>query len=151
MTQEYKQSLTEVNTILDFMEEEYINKLPNKLINFIKDNMDTSYSTDISINIPINEQNIKKDTKILLSLIYRNYWCSPEEKEELIERDFYIKRKNEKEMCKKYNLNDIFKNNKKININEKSKNDIMAVTEYKESLLKKIINKIKVLFKHIKN
>ena len=40
-------------------------------------------------NIPeliiINEQSIKNDTKILLSLLYRNYWCSEEKKRELLE------------------------------------------------------------------
>lgn len=81
MTLEYKQSLKEVNTILNFMGKEYINKLPNKLVSFIKENMDNSYISNINVNIPINEQPIKNDTKILLSLLYRNYWCSEEKRE----------------------------------------------------------------------
>ena len=83
MTLEYKQSLKEVDTILNFMEKKYIDKLPNKLIRFIKENMDNSYISNINVNIPINKQLVKENTKLLLSLIYRNYWCDEEKKKEL--------------------------------------------------------------------
>ena len=147
MTLEYKQSLTEVNTILCFMEKEYVNKLPDKLIIFIKKNMDNSYISNINVNTPINEQPLKKDTRILLSLIYRNYWCSQEKKEELLKEDAYLKSEYEKEIRKKYNPDSIFKNKKQNIISEESTVDTVSMVEYKESIFKRIINKIKGIFK----
>ena len=67
MTLEYKQSLTELNTIIHYMNIEYLKKIPQKFIDFINNNMDVNYKPNISQNIPINEQNIKQDTKVLLS------------------------------------------------------------------------------------
>ena len=75
MTADYKQSLTEVDTILQFMNEDLTKKLPVQLIEFIKDNKDNYYVPKIDSSIPIDEQRLKPDTMILLSLLYRNYWC----------------------------------------------------------------------------
>lgn len=147
MTLEYKQSLTEINTILSLMGMEYINKLPKKLIKFIKENMDNSYISNIDVNTPINEQQLKKDTKILLSLIYRNYWCSEEKKKELLEEDAYLKSEREKEIREKYNPDNIFKNKQQKIVSEESAVNNVSMVEYKESIFKKILNKIKCLFR----
>ena len=147
MTLEYKQALKEVYTILNVMEKEYINKLPNKLISFIKENMDNSYISNINVNIPINEQLLKKDTKILLSLIYRSYWCNEEKRNELLEEDAFLKCEKEKEIREKYNPDNIFKKSNQENEIEENiiKNEI-ALLEYKDSIFKKFINKIKSIF-----
>lgn len=142
MTLEYKQSLTEINTILDFMGTEYTKKLPKQLIKFIKENMDTSYQSNISKNQPINEQPIKKDTKILLSLIYRNYWCTQEEKKILMDKDKRLKEEYEKEIHEKYKVDNLFKNK---NANEIETN-LVEIAEYHESVFKKMLNKIKKIF-----
>ena len=147
MTLEYKQSLKEVNTILTLMGKEYINKLPNKLINFIKENMDNSYISDINVNTPINEQPIKNDTKILLSLLYRNYWCSEEKKRELLEQDAYLKSEREKEIHEKYNPDNIFKTKQQKIISEENIVNNVSMVEYKESLFKRILIKVKRIFR----
>ena len=134
----YKQSLSEVNTILNLMGIEYISKLPNKLIKFIKENMDNSYVSNININVPINEQPIKKDAKILLSLIYRNYWCSSEKKKQLLEEDAYLKREHEKEIHEKYNPDNIFKSKQQEITTEESIVTTLSITEHKESVFMKI-------------
>ena len=147
MTLEYRQSLKEVNTILEFMGIEYINKLPEKLNKFIKENMDNTYISNINVNTPIDKQELKNDTKILLSLIYRNYWCSQEKKEELLEEDRILKNKYENELREKYNPENIFKDKKQNVVNEEVVNNSVAMTVYKETIFKRIINKIKMLFK----
>lgn len=147
MTLEYKQSLKEVNTILNYMGKEYINKLPYKLVNFINENMDITYISNINVNIPINEQTIKKDTKILLSLIYRNYWCDEEKKKKLIEKDAYFKDEHEKKIREKYNPDNVFKDKQQKVVNEESAVNNVSIVEYKESLFKKILNKIKCIFR----
>ena len=110
MTLEYKQSLTELNAIIHYMNIEYLKKIPQKFIDFINKNMDVNYKPNISQNIPINEQNIKQDTKVLLSLLYRNYWCDSEVKNELLNEDAIQKEQYEQELREKYNPDNIFKN-----------------------------------------
>ena len=129
------------------MGKEYINKLPNKLVSFIKENMDNSYISDINVNTPINEQPIKNDTKILLSLLYRNYWCSEEKKRELLEEDMYLKSEREKEIHEKYNPDNIFKTKQQKIISEESIVNNVSMVEYKESIFKRILNKIKCIFR----
>lgn len=144
MTIEYQQALKEIYIILGFMEDKYIEKLPNKLIRFIKENMDLSYEDNINESIPIDKQSLKKDTKILLSLMYRNYWCDEDTKKKLMQEDMQYKRKYEQELYEKYNPEGLFKNkNKVIKINEDEKQLILT----KGSFFKKIINKIKSFFK----
>ena len=147
MTLEYKQSLKELDTILNIMGKEYINKIPTKLISFIKKNMDNSYISNINVNIPVNEQLLKNDTRLLLSLIYRSYWCNEEKRKELLEKDAYLKSEREKEIREKYNPDNIFKNKQKNIISENNIANSVSMVQYKESIFKRIVNKIKNIFR----
>lgn len=147
MTIEYKQSLKEINTILDFMGNEYIEKLPKKFVRFIKENMDISYEDNINQSTPIDKQPLKNDTKILLSLIYRNYWCDEDKKKQLMEEDANKKREYEKEIYEKYNPDNIFKNRNKVIEDIKINEDEKQLLVPKETFFKKLINKIKSFFK----
>ena len=140
MTLEYRQSLKEFNIILNLMGQDYINKLPNKLLSFIQNNMDDSYISDINVNTPLNEQVLKDDTKVLLSLIYRNYWCDEETKKELLEEDAYIEQEHEKEKYEKYNPDNVFKNKTQNIISEEPIAENTSLVEYKESIFVKIVN-----------
>lgn len=143
MTLEYKQSLKEVDTILNIMGQEYINKLPDKLISFIKKNMDNSYICNINFNIPINEQLLNNDTRVLLSLIYRNYWCNEEKKKELLEEDAYLKSERERRIREKYNTDNLFKNKQQNVVPEENLVNNTAMIQYEESIFRRVLNKIK--------
>lgn len=150
MTLEYKQSLTELNTIIHYMDMEYLKKIPQKFINFISENMDSNYEPNISKNIPINEQTLKKDTRVLLSLLYRNYWCDEESKTELIKEDLLAKDIYEKELREKYNPDNIFKNKKEqidnISTSQVQEN-VTSLVEYKEQTwYQKIFENIRKFF-----
>lgn len=146
MTIEYQRSLTELNSILNYMNVEYIKKIPTKFIDFIKKNMDKDYIPNIDKNVPINQQELKKDTKILLSLIYRNYWCDNETKKELFNQDLIDKKNFEQEMIERYNPDNIFKN--KQHQEETVVETHTELIEYKEpKWYQKIFAKILRLFK----
>lgn len=133
------------------MDGSYFNKLPEKFIKFVENNMDKDYRPNISENIPISEQELKKDTKVLLSLLYRNYWCDEEEKERLKQEDIIKKIEYEKELREKYNPDNIFKDSKKIEVtveNDDVENRETALVEYSEmKWYRKIFNKILSFFK----
>lgn len=70
-----KQAFSEVYDIINHMDNEIKEKIPNGFINLVKNNMDINYKIDIDYSQSIVNQNLLHETKILLSLIYRDYIC----------------------------------------------------------------------------
>lgn len=135
-----RQAYAELDTFIELLDDSLKNKIPTKLIEFLKREKDLSYVKNININIPIKEQNLKRETLSLIALINLEYLCEDEnEKARLNE----IYKKNEVEykehMKEKYNLNFLIK--------EEDKTTKEEIIEYKkESWYMKIIRKIKKLF-----
>jgi len=74
----------EVEYILNQLGKEYIDKIPKKLLALINRRKLKYYVPRIDINKSIYEQDVERETLILLTLIYHNYWCeSDEERREL--------------------------------------------------------------------
>lgn len=76
----FKNSLKEVYDILKNTENDLVIKIPSSFINFIKENMNKDYVTNIQSNVNINQQPLLKETEAILSLIYQTYWADPSEK-----------------------------------------------------------------------
>ena len=150
---------SEVYSILNMLGDNYINLLPDKLYNFIKENKNANYSPIYDINIPLSKQNIKKRTASFLCMLHYKYWCKTDaEKTKVIE----ILDDNEEKIKEKYNYDNIFINNRKSeNIKSESavtsennkieeNNSIQESTslkEIKENIFKKLINFIKKFFR----
>ena len=147
MKQEYADAFAEVDKIFELMPENLLNKIPNKFKRIIKENK-SDYISDIKE--PIEECNLKEETIIILSLIYRDFLCSKEEKEKIKYRDSEKIKEAEEELRKKYDPDNIFKNKNTININESrpEKNEEVALVKYEEEKwYQKIFSVIKNLFK----
>lgn len=114
MTSEYKQTLSEIDIILKYISEDNLGKVPIKLRKYISENKAEDYVPDIKQEIPINEQEIKRDTLALLAIIYREYLCDSERKKILQEQDFIENQKKEKEKREKYNPDNLFIKNPSI-------------------------------------
>ncbi len=84
---EYKIALAEVDDILKFTDKEIVDKIPQSFKDFIKQNKDTNYITNINPYLPINSQNIKDETKSIIALIYRSYIATEDEKKKFAEQD----------------------------------------------------------------
>ena len=143
MDELYKNGLAEVDMILNYADEESINKIPKSLLKFIEENK-SNYTPKIDPNKNLNEQDLLYETKVILSVLYRDYWASEDERKQLLksEKQELIKIENRKQ--EKYNYNNLFKKNK----NER-KEDLQEIKSLvvRENLLKKILNKIKRIFK----
>ena len=139
-----KEIYSELYGVLILLGDEYINKLPNDLINLIIEKRDISYNPQYVDDMPLNKQNIKKETISLIALLHLNYWC--EEVEEKNQIEFLLKKNEEEYQNKlraKYNPDNLFKRYKE---EKNSIQDDVAMVVYKKSLFKKIINKIKQKF-----
>lgn len=139
----------EVDEILQLLEKEYADRIPDKIKNFFKEERSKEYNPIIRTDIPLDEQNLNRDTFVILTVLNLNYWCDSEEEKQEILRELSeneeIKIQEQKELEEKYNPDNLFKNRKKSN-NDSSQE--LALVEYKkENIIKKIINKIKKLFK----
>ena len=143
----YSKAYTEVNCLLDYMPQSYIDKLPKKLIELIKKQSQEQYNIDIDTNKSLLEQNFSKKTKDLIAVIKYNYWSTDEEKRQL--KNIFYENENisQKELLEKYNPNDIFKKKEsKINITETINTNLQLV-EYKENIFIRFLNKIKSMFR----
>ena len=96
------------------------NKISSSFINFIENNKSNNYVS----NINPKKQKIKKETKEMLGIIYRDYLCSYEERKKLIKEEQKEITQIEEKLRQKYNPDDIFKNKRKIN-----EKDIESVNE----------------------
>ena len=138
-----KEIYSEVYQVLNLLGNEYIDKLPNRLFNLLKEKRNVNYNPQYTEDIPLNKQNIKKESIAIIALIHLNYWCEDEkEKYELKQILKNNENKYQQELRNKYNPEDIFKKNNPENIVENQ----TSIIEYKEPLYKKFINKIKSLF-----
>ena len=143
-----RKAFSEVYDIINHMDDEMKNKIPKEFIKFIGDNQEFNYKVKIDYSQGINNQNLIHETKVLLSLIYRDYICNKEKKERLIRQDNKILKEQEENLRKKYEINfEKIKENRKNKEKEENKTvSLTVVKEYKwyEKIFKFIRNLFKV-------
>ena len=139
-----KNAYTEVYTILQELNEEEYNKIPPEVIETIEANMDEDYEYELDDEIEIKEQPMLPETKAILFNLFRDYLATPEQKDKIIRMQNEARQKNELKKQQMYNT-DVFANKTKENLTADN-NETMQIVEYKESIFKRILNKIKSFF-----
>ena len=139
-----KNAYTEVYTILQELNEEEYNKIPPEVIETIEANRDEDYEYELDDEVELKEQLMLPETKAILFNLFRDYLATPEQKAKIIRMQNEARQKNELKKQQMYNT-DIFANKPKKNLAENS-NETMQIVEYKESIFKRILNKIKSFF-----
>lgn len=143
MNENTVKTYSEIYCLFKYFPEDYIKRIPKRLLELIKSVYDEKYYVLIDPDKLLEEQSISQDTKNLLVVFKYNYWSDSNEKNNIAK----VLNKNEKifqeEQRKKYDPNKVFdKKNKKTYENKEK-----SIIEYKESKISLIINKIKKLFK----
>ena len=143
-----RKALTEVYEILKEYEEG-IDERPEKYLWVIEDNMDKDY---VFIIDDFETIELRKDTKKIITYLYTNFLSTSEERSVLkqLEKIQYEERIAKENKQKQEITYPIFNKNKleeKVEIEDKN-NDNLPM-EYKESLFKNILNKIKDFLKNI--
>jgi len=149
VTKDLSEAAVEMNVILEKAPQEFVGKIPKKFRDFLKEIESKEYTFNYDNSKTLNEQNLKKETRGLIGLVYRDYICDSEERDEYIYRINNFLKQQELEIREKYNPDNVFKN-KKSNINnaEEINQNISNMVVYKESFMKKIWNKIIGVFRH---
>lgn len=138
-------AMAEVIYYLKGIKQEDIDKIPRKFIQYLNENASKEYKCDFDYNKPLKELNLLDETRGIIGMICYNYWCVTEkQKEQYLKRLSQNEQQYQKILDEKYNPDNIFEN-KKLDFIENTTNPT-EITEYKESIFKKLINKIKNIF-----
>lgn len=150
------QAFCEVYDVIGHFEEEMQEKIPKSFMNLIKDNRDLEYTFNIDYTIDIKKQ-LLKESKVILSLIYRDYLCSKEKREELLALDLEEIRREEKILQEKYEID--FESRKKEKVEkiedkkeiqdnkEEKQEETLPIKVEKEKWYTKIFNFIKKILR----
>ena len=150
MNIETRQAYSEVNNFLEVIDKEMSDKIPKKLRNYFKREMDKDYIPKINPEIPIKSQNLRRKTIAIISGLNLQYWCNEEEKQKLLQIYSNNEKNYQAELREKYNPDNLFKKQKNYvqNLENNTITEETTIVEYKEkNFLQKIFDKIKRLFK----
>lgn len=73
MNQEVKKAFTDVIGIINNMSNDTRKKIPLNFVQFIEENQDKNYKTQIRYDIPLEQQILSINTKMLLNYLYNNF------------------------------------------------------------------------------
>lgn len=139
---------SEIYEILNLMEDEDKERVPQEVRDFFEEQRMKEYKPKIRTDIPLTEQNLKRETVVLLTILVINYWCDSEEEKQSFIDELEKNEKIKMELQEKYSPDNLFKNKKKSKENvvmEQVKN--VELIKYNES----IFTKLKEWFRKIFN
>lgn len=132
---EYRQVFSEVDEIIKILPDSLKNKIPTSFIDMVRKNRDINYNPEINSNL--REKRLKTKTEVILGIIYRDFLCSRQEKEDLLKKEkeelIEIYNKEEQEARKKYKVEDIFKSRKERNLNMEKNGELEILMQLKKA------------------
>lgn len=150
ITKSTRIAYAEIDSFIELLPKEEKEKIPSKLKQYFKAEKDKETTKKLSMDIPIEEQNLQEETWNLIAMFYLKYLCEDEkEKKELEQIYDENEKKYREEMKEKYNPEKILENRGKKNIVQQEEKNL-PIKVQKESIIQKIIKFINKLF-HKKN
>lgn len=134
-----RNAYTEVNVVLQQLEEEEYNKIPVEVVEAIRENMNEEYKFKLDDELELKEQKLLPETKAILFNLFRDYLATPEQRKKIIKMQNDERQKNELKKQQKYSA-DIFKNRSKVSTYEEKQ------INNEEKIFHKIIDKVKNKF-----
>ena len=148
MEKKYARAYTEVLEILKHIPKDELERIPKSELQFYEDNCDKNYKYEYNLDLAVDKQAISKEANTVIVALYMNYFANEKQKgiiEKILKQNSI---EEEKAKNEKYDVNKIFeKNQNEHNGANKSENLPIDISNNQESFIKKIINKIKSLFK----
>ena len=139
----YKMAYTQVLEILKRLPKEEVAKIPTEEIEFLKENCDKTYKYILSPNARLEECQISRKAYAILVVYFKKYFATEIQKQKL---DVILKNNQiaiEKEKREKSGVDNLFKENKL----EQEENKKVEIVPYKESFFKRVLNRIKKIFR----
>jgi len=145
---DYSNAYAEVYTILSYLDEEELNKIPKEIMEVIETKRNIDYSYEINDKLDLSNQPMLTETKALLFNLFRDYLSTPEQKEKIKRMQQEDRWKAEEKKKQDYGDINIFdrKNNIEKEIVENIEETYPVVIK-NENIFKKIISFIKNIFR----
>ena len=148
---EINKRFTEVMEVLKHLDSNCYNMIPSDVISLIENNKDSNYIWKYDETKELINQNLPRDTIVILSMINTNFLLNPDQQEYFIKLHKYNQTKVEEEKLNKHDPTKLFEdnlshmsNNEETSEDNKDKQMIVV----KKSFINTIINKLKsLLFK----
>ena len=151
---QYANAYTEVLDILKYISKEDYEKIPKSKIKVFEENSNKNYNFTYDENKTLDEQNVSEITKVIIAILFRDYWATKEQRYIIIKKQQEIRDQKQKELMAKFeqNKNISEKDLKKVNVASDLDIDIdyargTNLETYKEeNIFKRIISKIREIF-----
>mgnify|MGYP000011945925 FL=1 len=151
---QYANAYTEVLDILKYISKEDYEKIPKSKIKVFEENCNKNYNFTYDENKTLDEQNVSEITKVIIAILFRDYWATKEQRYIIIKKQQEIRDQKQKELMAKFeqNKNISEKDLKKVNVASDLDIDIdyargTNLETYKEeNIFKRIISKIRGIF-----
>lgn len=138
----YACAYKEVIELLKYFSLEDVKKIPEDLLKVFLINMDKEYQFTVDEEKTFEEQIMLEETKVIFAIIFRDYWATDYQRQRILAKEENDKRKIEEAKTKKYNTENLFKKKE-----EKISTENLPVPTEKKSIFKKIIDKIKKIYR----
>ena len=123
MNLEYANAYSEVLEILSYLSKEDYDKIPKEKIDFFETKCNKNYKFYYDMNKTLDEQDVSKKAKIIIAILFRDYWATDKQREKIKAKEEYDRNIRKQE----------------INKNLLNENKIIV---YEESRMRKLISKI---------
>ena len=139
---EYANAYAEVLQILKHISIDEYNKVPKEKIELFEKYYNKKFDFKYNPRQTLQEQNVSKIARTIIAILFRDYWATDEQRKQTLLEEDEEKRKK----LQKYSADNLFKSSNKVTIKDETISNNMSIVEYKDSIFKKLINKIKKFF-----
>ena len=141
---EYANAYSEVLEVLNHMSKDEYDKIPKEMIDMFQANRNNKYQFRYDLKKEFEEQDISKRAKLILAILFRDYWATPYQKEKIIAKQNYERQKLEQQKIEKYNPDNIFKNKSDV---KEEYTDCFLIEVKKDSIFQRVVKFIKKFLK----
>lgn len=149
----YTDAFTQVYVILNELDDEDYAKIPPEVVDAIRKNRNKEYEFEIDESVDLKDNNLLPEARALLFKIYRDYLASESQRQKILKMQNEERRKRELKKQQQYN-SDVFANKKtepiqksELETGSELQQQSIHPVPYKESIFKKIWDKLRGVFK----
>lgn len=151
---QYANAYTEVLDILKYISKEDYEKIPKSKIKVFEENSNKNYHFTYDENKTLDEQNVSEIAKMIIAILYRDYWATKEQRYIIIKKQREAREEQERQIRERIEQNRQIKEDdiKTIDVStdldlDYNYNQGTSLEIYrKDNVFKKIIGKIKDFF-----
>jgi len=83
----WNKAYAELDQVLRHSTEDVIKAIPKSLFDFLQNNMDKTWRCKLDFSKELKDMDLLRETLALLALVYRDFICSEEEREKIVEKN----------------------------------------------------------------